>query len=63
MRTISKKAIILLAVLGMALAFVGVRALDEYLERTAWERAADVVYPMTNQNIEWTYAGKGGAGK
>lgn len=63
MRTISKKAIILLAVLGMALAFVGVRALDEYLDRTAWERAADVVYPMTNQGIEWTYAGKGGAGK
>lgn len=63
MRTISKKAIILLAVLGMALAFVGVRALDDYLNRTAWERAADVVYPMTNQNIEWTYAGKGGAGK
>ena len=63
MRTISKKAIILLAVLGMALAFVGVRAIDEYLDRTAWERAADVVYPMTNQGIEWTYAGKGGAGK
>lgn len=63
MRTISKKAIILLAVLGMALAFIGVRALDEYLDRTAWERAADVVYPMTNQDIEWTYAGKGGAGK
>ena len=63
MRTISKKAIILLAVLGMALAFVGFRALDEYLDRTAWERAADVVYPMTNQGIEWTYAGKGGAGK
>ena len=23
----------------------------------------DVVYPMTNQHIEWTYALKGGAGR
>ena len=23
----------------------------------------DVVYPMSNQNIEWTYALKGGAGR
>lgn len=26
-------------------------------------REPDVVYPMTNQHIEWTWAGKDGAGR
>lgn len=42
---------------------VGLRAIDDYLDRTAWERAAVAVYPMANQNIEWKWAGKDGAGR
>ena len=57
MKTISRKALILITALVIALAIVGAKALDDYLDRTAWERAADVVYPMTNQRIEWTGAG------
>ena len=57
------KALIFAAAIAIALAVVGVRALDDYLDRTEWERAADVVYEMTNKNITWTYAGKDGAGK
>ena len=60
MKSISRKALILMTALVIALAFFGVRALDDYLDRTAWERAADVVYPMTNQGIEWTGAGYSG---
>lgn len=63
MKTISRKAVIFLAALVIALAIVGTRMLDDYLNRAAWERAADVVYPMANQHIDWTYAGKGGAGR
>lgn len=57
MKTISRKALILITALVIALAVAGIRALDDYLNRTAWERAADVIYPMTNQRIEWTGAG------
>ena len=57
MKTISRKALILITALVIALAVAGIRALDDYLDRTAWERAADVIYPMTNQRIEWTGAG------
>ena len=60
MKTISRKALILITALVIALAIAGIRALDDYLDRTAWERAADVVYPMTNQGIEWTGAGYSG---
>ena len=60
MKSISRKALILVTALVIALAFFGVRALDDYLDRTAWEREADVVYPMTNQGIEWTGAGYSG---
>ena len=63
MKTISRRAVIFLAALVIALAIVGTRMLDNYLNRAAWERAADVVYPMANQHIDWTYAGKGGAGR
>lgn len=63
MKTISRKAVIFLAALAIALAIVGTRMLDDYLNRAAWERAADVVYPMANQHIDWTHAGKGGAGR
>ena len=68
MKTLSRKALIIMTALVIALAVAGVRALDDYLDRTAWERAADVVYPMTNQDIEWTGAGysgiyAGGAGR
>ena len=52
MKIISRKALILITAL--------VIALDDYLDRTAWERAADVIYPMTNQRIEWTGAGYNG---
>ena len=62
MKINSRKAVILLAAV-IALAVIGTRALDDYLNRTAWERAADIVYPMTNRGIEWTYAGKDGAGR
>ena len=57
MKTVSRKALILITALVIAMAVAGIRALDDYLDRTAWERAADVIYPMTNQRIEWTGAG------
>ena len=60
MKIISRKALILITALVIALAIAGAKALDDYLDRTAWERAADVVYPMTNQRIEWTGAGYNG---
>lgn len=60
MKTISRKALILITALVIAMAVAGIRALDDYLDRTAWERAADVIYPMTNQRIEWTDAGYNG---
>ena len=65
---ISRKAAVIMAALVIALAVAGARALDNYLDRTAWERAADISYPMANQNITWTGAGysgiyAGGAGK
>ena len=64
MRTAGRKVLIIAAViLATAAAAAGVRALDEHLNKIAWEKAADVVYSMTNQHIEWTYAGKGGAGR
>lgn len=64
MRTAGRKVLIIAAViLATAAAAAGIRALDEHLNKIAWEKAADVVYPMTNQHIEWTYAGKGGAGR
>lgn len=57
MKIASRKALILITALVIALVIVGAKALDDYLGRTAWERVADVVYPMTNQRIEWTGAG------
>lgn len=60
MKTISRKVLILITALVIALAVTGIRALDDYLDRTAWERAADAVYPMTNQHITWTGAGYSG---
>ena len=63
MKIISRKAVIFAAVLMIAGAVFGLRALDDYLNRKAWEQAADVVYQMTNKRIEWTYAGKDGAGR
>jgi hypothetical protein len=64
MRTAGRKVLIIAAViLATAAAAAGIRALDEHLNKIAWEKAADVVYPMANQHIEWTYAGKDGAGR
>lgn len=60
MKNISRKAFVMMAALIIALSVVSVRVLDEYMERKAWEDAADVVYSMTNQNIEWTGAGYSG---
>lgn len=50
-------------VMIIAAAVFGVWKLDEYMTRKAWERAADNVYEMTNKHIDWTYAGKDGAGR
>jgi hypothetical protein len=47
----------------IAAAVFGVWKLDEYMTRKAWERAADIVCEMTNKHIDWTYAGKDGAGR
>lgn len=63
MKIISRKAAIFAAVLMIAGTVFGLRALDDYLNRKAWEQAADVVYQMTNKRIEWTYDGKDGAGR
>ena len=57
------RKVLIFAAAVVAVILVGAHMLDGYLNRTAWERAADVVYPMTNQHITWTYAGKDGAGK
>lgn len=43
----------ILAVVAV-LAVAGIRAIDGYLDRNAWERAADAVYPMADAHIEWT---------
>ena len=53
MKTISGKALIFAIVMIIAVIGIGVRVLDDYIDRSAWERAADVVYPMANQHIEW----------
>jgi hypothetical protein len=64
MKAAGRKAVIFaIVILAAAAAFAGVRALDEHMNRIAWEKAADVVYPMANQHITWTYAGKDGAGR
>ena len=60
MKTISRKVLILITALVIALAVAGIRALDDYLDRTAWKRAADAVYPMANQHITWAGAGYNG---
>lgn len=61
MKRKGRKAMIFAAVLAAIL--IGVGALDGILNRAAWQRAADIVYPMTNGGIVWTYAGKDGAGR
>ena len=58
----SKHLGVAVAVIIAAVA-VGLYALEGYFVARAWESAADVVYEMTNKNIDWTYAGKDGAGK
>ena len=50
-------------VMIIAAAVFGAWKLDKYMTRKAWERAADIVYEMTNKHIDWTYAGKDGAGR
>lgn len=61
------KALAILAA-GVAVYLAGIGIIDGYLDRKAWEAAAVVSYPMTNQHITWTGAGyngiwEGGAGK
>lgn len=57
MKTISRKALVILAAVVVALVIIGIREVDNYIDELAWERDADFVYPMTNQHIEWTGAG------
>ena len=59
MKRNGRKALIFAAA-AVAVILAGVRLLDDFMDRTAWERAADIVYPMTNQNITWTGAGYSG---
>ena len=69
MKTDKRKAAkIAAAALAIAAAILSLAGIKEYADRKAWEKAASVVYPMTNQNITWTGAGysgiyAGGAGK
>lgn len=61
MKNISGKALILItAAVAIALGVIGVRAIDDYHERKAWERSVIAVYPMANQHITWTGAGYSG---
>lgn len=55
-RKIWKQVALIIAVAAV-LAVAGIRAIDGYLDRNAWERAADAVYPMADAHIEWTGAG------
>ena len=57
MKSRSIKALILAGIIAVALGAAGVRMIDDYIDRMAWGRVADVVYPMANQHIEWTGAG------
>lgn len=68
MKRLSWKALVIMTAALIALVAFSVRELDAYLDRKAWEEAADIVYPMANQNITWTGAGysgiyAGGAGR
>lgn len=58
-----KVSIILLAVLILALIGSIAYLIIDAADRELRERYAVVEYPMANQHIEWTYAGKGGFGK
>lgn len=51
-RKIRKQVALILAVAAV-LAVAGIRAIDDYLDRNAWERAADAVYPMADAHISW----------
>ncbi|MBR2603239.1 MAG: hypothetical protein IKE08_11210 [Clostridia bacterium] len=57
----SKSPVFVVAILVSAA--VGLYVVAGYFFGQAMKVAADVVYPMTNQHITWTYAGKDGAGK
>lgn len=59
MKRNGRKALMFAAAV-VAVILLGARALDGYINRTAWENAADVVYTMPNQNITWTGAGYSG---
>ena len=60
MKSNSGKALALIVVAVMALTAAVTYWIEEYLDKKAWERAATVVYPMTNQHITWTGAGYSG---
>lgn len=60
MKSNSGKALALIVVVVMALTAAVTYGIEEYLDKKAWERAATVVYPMTNQHITWTGAGYSG---
>ena len=51
---------ILIIVVVAALTAAVTYGIEEYLDRKAWDNAATVVYPMTNQHVTWTGAGYSG---
>lgn len=57
----SKSPVFVVAILVSAA--IGLYAVAGYFFGQAMKAAPDVVYEMTNKNIDWTYAGKDGAGK
>lgn len=59
-KSASWKAMILIIVVVAALTAVITYGIEEYLDRKAWDNAATVVYPMTNQHVTWTGAGYSG---
>ena len=53
-------ALVVAVLLSIAVVFY---AVSGYFFGKSMTTAADVVFNMTNQRIEWTYAGKDGAGR
>lgn len=61
MKSTRRKALLFMAAVAVAAAAaVGLPALEDYMNRKAWEKTVVAVYPMANQNITWTGAGYNG---
>lgn len=57
------KASIFLMIIFLAAVIAAVAYLIIDTNKDPYEGMGVTWYPIANQNIEWTYAGKGGAGK